>query len=382
MEKIRLYPTLLILLTILTASARQQLTIKSHNERGFAITHGERLLAHGDTPIDTATACPAFHWWMNAMKKVLENGDAEVRASKPDPTKYPPSVGPLLTSTWGQKPPYNYMCPLVEPTPWEGYLPGQQHCLAGCVAVAMGQLMRYHRWPIHGEGEHSIQYQGTIDLTVNFGEATYDWDNMLDDYSTDYTETEGRAVAQLLYHCAVSTDMVFNKSWSFSTNFTAAKALATYFGYDPSTMSTCMRYFYTRNQWMEMVYEELSQGRPIFYEAIDIEGNNAHSFVIDGYDEQGLVHVNWGWYGHENGYYDISLLNPQSYQFDDYQDMTIGIKPEGQYTGIESHPDYTPASDVYTPDGRLVRRNATSLNGLPVGIYIWKGRKTAINIKK
>ena len=296
--------------------------------------------------------------------------------------EYPPSVAPLLSSTWGQRAPYNFMCPLKDPTPWGGYQPDELHCRVGCVAVAMGQIMRYHQWPDQGEGGNSVVYpvlsMNAHTFSVDFSEANYDWNNMIDDYSGDYTEAQARAVAQLLYHCAVASNMLFERTFSFSTNFTAGDALVKYFHYDGNRMQTRMRSDYSRDEWLNMVREELSQGRPIFYEAISIsltEGIYAHSFVIDGYNEDGLVHVNWGWYGHEDGYYDIDLLDPPGYRFNSYQDMITGIQPVNEDTGINLLANDTPAADVYTLDGRLIRHNAASLDGLPAGIYLWKGKK-------
>ena len=303
----------------------------------------------------------------------------------------PPSVGPLLTTTWGQRAPYNYMCPLKSPAPWGGYQPDQQHCRVGCVAVAMGQIMRFHSWPQSGQGSNSVVYPllslDAHTFSVDFSQATYDWGNMADDYSADYTDTQARAVAQLLYHCAVASNMLFERTFSFSTNFTAGDALAKYFHYDASQMRTLLRSQYSRDEWMQLVKSELAAGRPIFYEAISIsltEGIYAHSFVIDGYNADGLVHVNWGWYGHEDGYYDIDLLDPPGYRFNAYQDMIVGIQPVAgdapfadaivDLNADAAAGDATPAN-VYSLDGRLVRAGATSLSGLPAGVYIWHGRK-------
>ena len=36
-----------------------------------------------------------------------------------------------------------------------------------------------------------------------------------------------------------------------------------------------------------------------FFE-IEIVPFDCYRFIIDGYDETGMVHVNWGWYGFEN----------------------------------------------------------------------------------
>ncbi len=295
---------------------------------------------------------------------------------------FPPQTGPLITSTWGQRAPYNYMCPLKEPTPWSGYEPDEDHCRAGCVAVAIGQIMRYHRWPHSGQGTASVTYPwlstDAYEYSVDFSTATYDYDAMLDDYTTaDYSEREGRAVAQLLYHCAVASQMIFGRTASATTNFATAEALKEHFRYDGSQIETKIRYLYTEREWMQMVYRELAEGRPIFYEAIDLnlsDGSYAHSFIIDGYRADGFVHVNWGWNGQLDGYYDIALLNPGTNRFDFYQDMTIGIQaPLPSPDAIRSaatddrHAD---ADRVFTLDGRPATQRP-----LPPGIYLRQGRK-------
>lgn len=53
-------------------------------------------------------------------------------------------------------------------------------------------------------------------------------------------------------------------------------------------------------EFLQVVYNELSLGCPLFMTGGD------HAFVYDGYDENGLVHVNWGWGGLDNGYFDIN----------------------------------------------------------------------------
>lgn len=298
---------------------------------------------------------------------------------------FPTDVEPLITSQWGQRAPYNYMCPLVSPAPWGGYMPDEDHCRAGCVAVAIGQIMRYHRWPLQGEGSASVTYQlasaNSHTFSVDFSAATYDYDAMLDDYSAvEYTEQEGRAVAEQLYHCAVASQMVFGQTASATTNFATAEALGHNSRYD-SLIETKIRYLYTEREWMEMVYRELAEGRPIFYEAIDLSlthGSYAHSFVVDGYRSDGYVHVNWGWNGQQNGYYDIAQLNPDGYRFNFYQDMTIGIRSphqDEQESILPLTSTLRPSpSIIYTLDGRPVPFDSP----LALGIYIKDGRKIVV----
>ena len=85
---------------------------------------------------------------------------------------------------------------------------------------------------------------------------------------------------------------------------------------------------------MELVYSILSSGNPILYSAKDLNLElgiiAGHNFIIDGYDENGLVHVNWGWYCVENGYFDIALLNVRQYTYDDWQAMYMGLYPNSE----------------------------------------------------
>ena len=59
-------------------------------------------------------------------------------------------------------------------------------------------------------------------------------------------------------------------------------------------------------------------------------GGGGHAFVFDGYDAEGLVHVNWGWYGRNDGYYAVDLLNPRIHSFHNQQDMIIGCESPSQ----------------------------------------------------
>ena len=77
-----------------------------------------------------------------------------------------------------------------------------------------------------------------------------------------------------------------------------------------------------------MIFKELNLKRPIYYNGVS-EGSGGHAFVIDGYDKDGFVHVNWGWGGKSNGFFDIALLNPSGSSFSIDQGMIIGIcKPD------------------------------------------------------
>ena len=275
-------------------------------------------------------------------------------------TKATAIVGPLIKTKWDQAEPFWDQCPGS----------GNSKAYTGCVATAMAQVMKYWEWPETGTGSHSYQpldpntgraskRYGT--QTVNFGETTYDWANMINDYTGNYTTAQGAAVATLMYHCGVATEMMYGNAddngsgtytvnyedWDWGTTYAneggcAQNALWYYFGYKKPT--GYMRNGYTEQghqyyekwsdaNWTAMIKEELDKNHPIMYGGASDEGG--HSFICDGYDSNEMFHFNWGWSGENDGYFTLSKLNPGgggagggSYDFSEDQDVIIGIVPD------------------------------------------------------
>lgn len=132
-------------------------------------------------------------------------------------------------------------------------------------------------------------------------------------------------VATLLYDCGLSIGMNYDDNGSGSYNFEACNAINEHFNMYATYYD---RSYYTASDWMNILYQQLSQKNPVVYTGVSkVEGvASGHCFVIDGYREDGLVHVNWGWDGEGDGYYDIALLNPvvgDSMSFSSMQEMVI-----------------------------------------------------------
>ncbi len=198
--------------------------------------------------------------------------------------------------------------------------------VTGCVATSMAQVMNYHGYPTKGTGSTSYRYipQGgaTLTLRANFGTTSYDWANMADDYSNGgYTAAQAEAVATLMSHCGIAVHMNYNASGSGAMSHVACRALKKYFNYS-AKIGCLYREFFHVDEWMNIIYKELSDGCPIIYGGNS--GTGGHSFVFDGYDEDGLVSVNWGWEGVDDGYFDIASLNG----YNDIQDMVIVRLPD------------------------------------------------------
>ena len=228
---------------------------------------------------------------------------------------------------WGQDFPFNEMCPTY-------YSGGQDlHYYVGCVATAATQIMRYYRYPQQGTGSKSYVFKGQT-LSADFGNTTYDWDNMLAFYPSDGVSQEQiDAAATLAYHLGVSVEMEYAENGSGALSMLVPHALKTYFGYDKATTMR-RRNFYSATEWLELIKHELDNNRPVYYGATSDSGLGGHAFVCDGYDSEGYVHINWGWYGMSNGYFLVNHLNPDDlgegggtggYNTD--QEIITGIQP-------------------------------------------------------
>ena len=363
---------------------------------GFAIVSSEKgnstVLAYSRTgDLNLSDNNPGFNWWLNATRKVLLQSAPMRETTKPDPSRFKPSVQPLLTTIWGQREPFKFMCPFDTYVSDYGlygtYTPDMGHYSVGCGPLAMAQFLNYYKFPKHGVGEESVTVkydQANVTLHVDFESATYDWDNMIDDYQGEYTPEQGKAVAELCYHCGVASQTTWNNLGGGTTDERLLNAFINHFNFN-DTAHYVPRSRYDEPTWMEMIYGILSSGNPIFYSAKDINLEAGilagHNFIIDGYDENGLVHVNWGWYGFENGYFDVALLAVQQYTYDDWQAMYIGLYPNrdiipGDVTGdgkigiddvtelidllLSGHATGNDAADFNT-DGRVGIDDATEL---------------------
>lgn len=205
-------------------------------------------------------------------------------------------IPPLLKTTWDQLPFYNEQCPFDKQN--------NKNTVTGCVATAMAQIMKYHNYPISGNGFYSYNHRKYGALSANFGTTTYQWNLM-----PNGINSSNYPIAILMYHCGISVDMNYGVNESGAQGAPkVVSALKKYFGYSSGTIMKERRN-YSDNEWVSLLKQELNSARPIYYEGT---GNGSgHGFVCDGYDENDFFHFNWGWGGVADGfYYNINALNP------------------------------------------------------------------------
>lgn len=310
-------------------------------DKGFTIVSGDDRMpevvgysAQGTYDPDHLPA--NYVGFMKAYQETVEallKGDAQVSGGLAEVRQWraeragTAAVAPLLDGIkWDQREPYNNMCPLYD---------GTNRSVTGCVATAMAQVMMYYQYP--KELKTTIKAYNTQTYGIQIPEissgATYDWDNMLPDYSkSDYNSAQADAVAKLMYHCGAAVKMDYGPL--SGANVTPA-ILATYFGYDADLMQDLTRTVFTLQQWMTLIDNELKAKRPILYSGQASDGG--HEFVCDGSDGKGLYHINWGWGGYQDGYFDLTILQPtkggagSGSAVDGYNrncSMIIGIAPD------------------------------------------------------
>lgn len=210
-----------------------------------------------------------------------------------------PNIAPIIGTSWDQESPYNQLCPQL----------GSERMPTGCVATAMAQIMYKHKYPTTGTGSHSYTWNGRT-LSANFGTTTYQWSSMLPKYTAMSNSTAKTAVATLMYHLGVATNMDYGPDGSSTTAIKAMQAVMNYFGYDRA-IEPYMLDYHGETLTLQALANELQHGRPVFFSAHTPSGGG-HAFVGEGMRSDGYVYINWGWGGVGNGYYALTLMDPKN----------------------------------------------------------------------
>ena len=235
-------------------------------------------------------------------------------------------VAPLIYTQWNQEPYYNAYCPAV----------GTTKTVTGCVATTMAQIMKFWSYPAKGTGSYSYNagppyYTNNFGtLSATFSDSTYNWTAMPISLNSN-----NPAVASLMYQCGVSVGMDYGTD---AQNGSGAQVLSTwggacaqtafvsYFGYNRNTIKGVYQSSYNATQWFNLLKADLDAGRPVQYIGAD-QNAGGHTWVCDGYDGNGLLHMNWGWGGNSNGYFAVNSLTAGGYNFNTQEAALTGIVP-------------------------------------------------------
>ncbi len=204
---------------------------------------------------------------------------------------------------------------------------------------------------------------------------TYQWNMILDDYGSGSTPQQRDAVAQLMYHMGVAAEMQFGCTSSGSSAW-ADEALDLYFNYKSSmTLHDRAGDGYSGSQWFALIQAELDADppRPVVFSVFATSGGG-HEVIIDGYQTvpdsaTDMVHINYGWSGYYDGFYNITTYfstPPYTWDAND-QWIVTGIEPD-------NYPPTVDAGVAQAVDEQTLVQldgSATDPEGLDIGSYLW-----------
>ena len=300
-------------------------------EQGFVLVSAEdnarAVLGYSDEGHIDAQNIPANMraWLQMYADELARAAKAPAAADAQRSVEYYPAVEPLIGNVaWNQDAPYNNHCPIDPKT--------NQRSVTGCMATAAAQVMYHHKYPKKGTGSYSYWCEWE-NLSVDFSKATYDWDHMLPSYKNGYTQQESDAVAQLMYHVGVASNMWYGSSASGAAMGTAMQAMMRHFDYD-AAIRVLMKDYMDEEAVMDAIVADLQGSRPVFIEALT-KKSEGHAFVCDGIQADGYIHINWGWGGYGNGYFALSAMNPTNQGIGGASDDGAFTEQVTLYTGIQ-----------------------------------------------
>lgn len=269
--------------------------------QGFVIVSGDdqmgEVLGYSkEGCLDTLNANPCVKLLLSGYRQtfeVLKEGKVKVQSNNRSGL-YSKTVAPMLKSKWGQSYPFNAKT---------GY------DYSGCVATAVAQMMYYHQWPAQGQGknEYVVTYY-QAKKSADFSQSHYDWANMLPDYRYPVQSTPAQidAVALLMSDVGVASFMQYTPSASGTQGVFAYQALQKHFDYSAAYVTKAVE---GPGRFAEILRQELLNGCPVYLEGRPAGSASGHAWVTDGFDENGLFHMNFGWEGQGDAYYSLTNLN-------------------------------------------------------------------------
>lgn len=247
-------------------------------------------------------------------------------------------AGPLVKSKWAQstadgKRCYNYYTPKLS----DG-----TYAVCGCVATAMSQLMRYHRYPTasvtpvtrtcYVEPSTKSKAVATKELTTQGG--VYDWSKMPLIPEDGVTDEQCQAIGKLTSDAGISVGMNYDTlkaGGSGAFMFNVVRALKEVFGY----ASAC--YYRAESDVTKAsgvvrnaMLSNFDAGYPVL---MGVSGDGGHAIVGDGYGYKGdtlYVHLNMGWAGQDNVWYNLPDIDcaKSGYHFTTFEDVVFNVFPK------------------------------------------------------
>lgn len=230
-------------------------------------------------------------------------------------------VEQLLSTTWKQGSPFNDWCPYRRKFILFG---PQQRAPAGCVPVAIAQIMAYHEYPNYSYNDVSIDWKALKNINPE---------------SPEKADISVKTMAAALLKSIGDHCLVY---YAYGGSFGL-----------PSQARDYLRKIGYKNVYkhegksMDEIYTMLKNRKPVFIAGLaqNLLKGGGHAWVIDGYrnmernviisgndgsilrtevESKYYLHCNFGWGGAGNGYYTAGLFNSDEHFIKDYPDKKAG----------------------------------------------------------
>jgi len=276
------------------------------------------------------------------------------------------TVGPLLNTKWSQLAPYNNFCPID--------LDSGKRSVAGCPAVAMAQILHYHKTI------QNVQFTDDDDYIHNYGGNYYTIDDDSEDYDFPsfpelnvYLDTlrynydneiplTNDDKAAINFACGIAAEQVYSPKGSGTFGVDQAFQAYQRFNFEDIELLQTEPDVYDRLQ------SNILNGLPAHIAVVNEGWTSGHNMVVDGYDDEGYFHINFGWGGSYDGWYSLPEDLPLSLTV--LEGLIVDIDPAGQNEGLVGN-GFLCWTDI--PAGSTVNGNFTIQNsGNPGSSIDWE----------
>lgn len=260
-------------------------------------------------------------------------------------------VEPLLETHWNQTTAggyacYNYYTPIYGEGDAENYP-------CGCVATAIAQVMRYYKYPDSLDAVYSkaCEVDGEMEQLSTLADeegapVPYAWDLMVADPDVSTPPESRKAIGHLTYDIGVLLGASYSEDGTGAQSEDIGRLLKNFYGYadgysycsyvgfdeysdyDHQTLPTSMASLTANAQLREkVILASLDAKIPVVmgifgynkYNGVKVSWGGGHAVVADGYgiaktggEETTYVHVNLGWGGSDDAWYNLPEIDTAS----------------------------------------------------------------------
>lgn len=226
----------------------------------------------------------------------------------------------LTTAQWGQSGVFSDYCSTQLST----------SVVTGCSATAAAILMRYFKYPSKAHGpieEYTTKTQGyMIHAQSTDNLQNYDWDNMPLVNDGKWTQHQKEQVSKLLYDCGTAFEADYGINATNAFNDKMLNGMIDHMKFSRKARMI-NRSDFGLTEWLELIEEQIDSEIPLIYLGQSSFNNGGHAFIIDGFDSNGYLHVNWGWSGTNNGFYAMTDI-----EYNTSDIILIGLVPDSNWT--------------------------------------------------